>query len=257
MSGLTATFRRAAAIALPRQHIFLLSHMRAYTSLFGHILGSNPEICGYYEMHIGYHSWKSLVRQKLLYFRDDPVKPGARYMFDKVLHNDHDTALGVLDMARCHVIFALREPRLVVPSILKLYARVDPGHEFNSEAFATRYYIERVEELARLARGMRRPYFYMDAEALKQDAGRCLPQLGEWLELATPLSPHYELQSHSLRERDGDSSERMQAGTITKDRSDYEDFVPDAQDMAHATDTFERVRQQLIDGSQARSLLGN
>ena len=34
------------------QHIFLLSHMRANTSLISHILGSHPQISGYYEMHL-------------------------------------------------------------------------------------------------------------------------------------------------------------------------------------------------------------
>lgn len=231
--------------------------MRAYTSLFGHILGSNPEICGYYEMHIGYHSWKSLVRQKLLYFKEDPVKPGARFMFDKVLHNDHDTALRVLDMGRSRVIFALREPQAVVPSILKLYGEVDPTHEFNSQRFATDYYIGRIEELARIARGMERPYFYLDAESLKQDAEHCLPLLSEWLGLSVPLSPHYELQRNSLRERYGDSSERMKAGEIKRDKSDYGEFTADPEDMARAQTAYARVREELSGGSERNSLFGN
>lgn len=257
MSAVTTALRRAAAVALPRQHILLLSHMRAYTSLFGHILGSNPEICGYYEMHIGYHSWKSLVRQKLLYFRDEPVKPGARFMFDKVLHNDHDTAVDVLNMARCRVIFALREPRAVIPSILRLYAEVDPGHEFNSERFATDYYIARLEQLARLASAMRRPYYYLDAQALQQDADNTLPRLSAWLGLAQPLSPQYELQRNSLRQRYGDSSERMKAGQITRDASDFDGFQADSEGMARAMRVYERVREELVNGSQASSLFGN
>jgi len=32
----------------PYARIFLLSHMRVYTSLAGHILGSHPQINGYY-----------------------------------------------------------------------------------------------------------------------------------------------------------------------------------------------------------------
>ncbi|NND68828.1 MAG: hypothetical protein HKN19_14660, partial [Halioglobus sp.] len=227
------------------------------TSLFGHILGSNPQICGYYEMHIGYHSWKSLVRQKLLYFRDDPVKPGSRFMFDKVLHNDHDTALKVLDMRRCQVIFALREPQVVIPSILKLYAEVDPGHEFNSQGFATNYYIERLEELGRLAAGMQRPYFYLDAESLQQDTDRCLPRLGDWLGLAQPLSAQYELQRNSLRKRLGDSSDRMRAGEIIREKSDYGSFAADPEGLARATATYQRVRTALIAGCDASSLLGN
>jgi len=32
----------------PHARIFLLSHMRAFTSLAGHILGSHPQINAYY-----------------------------------------------------------------------------------------------------------------------------------------------------------------------------------------------------------------
>ncbi len=97
--------RKTAAILLPKRHIFLLSHMRAYTSLFGHIMGSNPAICGYYEMHIGYYSWKSLIRQKLLYFENEEAKPGFSCMFDKVLHNEHSVALKILNGRRIKTIF--------------------------------------------------------------------------------------------------------------------------------------------------------
>ena len=70
------------------RHILLLSHMRANTSLFGHVLGDHKEINGYYEMHIGYYSWKSLIRQKLLFSENHKIKDGSTYFFDKVLHSD-------------------------------------------------------------------------------------------------------------------------------------------------------------------------
>lgn len=40
--------------------IFLLSHMRAYTSLAGHNLGSHPSINGYYKMHISHEEASAL-----------------------------------------------------------------------------------------------------------------------------------------------------------------------------------------------------
>ncbi|TCS68990.1 hypothetical protein EDC61_1225 [Sulfuritortus calidifontis] len=46
----------------PHARIFLLSHMRAFTSLAGHILGSHPQINGYYEMHISYWDAAALDR---------------------------------------------------------------------------------------------------------------------------------------------------------------------------------------------------
>ena len=40
---------RAFQLLTPLEPILLLSHMRANTSLFGHILGTHPEINGYHE----------------------------------------------------------------------------------------------------------------------------------------------------------------------------------------------------------------
>ena len=52
------------ALSDPYARIFLLSHMRAFTSLAGHILGSHPQINGYYEMHLSYEDAAALDRQR-------------------------------------------------------------------------------------------------------------------------------------------------------------------------------------------------
>jgi hypothetical protein len=59
--------------------IFLLSHMRAFTSLAGHILGSHPQVNGYYEMHISYEDAFALDRQLGGFRQGDVLKamPGA------------------------------------------------------------------------------------------------------------------------------------------------------------------------------------
>ena len=63
--------------------------MRAYTSLAGHVLGSHPQINGYYEMHLGYEEPAALDRQLQAFLQDELLKPGSRYLFDKLLHNDY------------------------------------------------------------------------------------------------------------------------------------------------------------------------
>jgi hypothetical protein len=174
ISTLLPNVQKSVAIIVPKKHIFLLSHMRAYTSLFGHIMGSNPAICGYYEMHIGYYSWKSPIRQKLLYFQQESTKPGFSYMFDKILHNEHSVSLDVLNSSRAKSIFCLRQPKDVIPSILKLYARIDPTHEFNSEVFATHYYIKRLAVLEAIAESLEQDFFYFDSDSLKLQSDECL-----------------------------------------------------------------------------------
>ncbi|MBM4190547.1 MAG: hypothetical protein FJ210_07540, partial [Betaproteobacteria bacterium] len=50
-----------------------MSHMRAFTSLAGHILGSHPQINGYYEMHISYADAAALDRQLALFQENDAL----------------------------------------------------------------------------------------------------------------------------------------------------------------------------------------
>lgn len=250
-----ATVQRLLLAARRHQNIFLLSHMRAYTSLLGHIMGSNPQVCGYYEMHIGYHSWKSLIRQKLLYFQDEAAKPDLTYMFDKVLHNDHDVAVHLLDLPRVKTLFALRHPAQTIPSILNLYRTVDPSHEYNSAEFSTNYYIGRLLELERLASTMQNAFFYFDAEAVKEDTRHTLAQLSDWLELATPLQPEYELQKKTSAERAGDASPRLRAGVVDGGTSGATSIAVDTALIARAEPVYQRVRATLLERSAASATL--
>lgn len=247
--------RKTAAILAPKQHIFLLSHMRAYTSLFGHIMGSNPDICGYYEMHIGYYSWKSLIRQKLVYFENEETKPGFSSMFDKVLHNEHSVSINILNSRQSKAIFCLRAPQDTIPSILKLYQGIDPTHDFNSGSFATHYYIQRLSMLENIAASLEQEFFYLDAESLKHDSEECLSSLSDWLQLKVRLSPNYKLQENTSKERYGDTSSRLKAGRIVDDNSSYTDFEHDVELLKTATQTHGRVRKLLIEKSARHSII--
>ena len=70
--------------------IYLLSHIRAFSSLIGHILGSHAEINGYYEMHISYLKHRDLNQQEKLYKEQESLKAGSHFLFDKLLHNAYE-----------------------------------------------------------------------------------------------------------------------------------------------------------------------
>jgi hypothetical protein len=254
MLDIVPKVRKVTAILTPKKHIFLLSHMRAYTSLFGHIMGSNPSICGYYEMHIGYHSWRSPIRQKMLYFRQEKPKPGFSYMFDKVLHNEHSVSLNVLNNHRAKSIFCLRQPQDVIPSILKLYRNTDPSHEFNSEAFATQYYVQRLATLESIAESLEQDFFYFDAEAIKLRSEDCLASLSDWLQLRTPLSDTYSLQKNTSKEKYGDSSKAIRAGRIRKEPSHYESWAIREDLMRSANTAYCNARKKLTNLSATQCL---
>lgn len=248
MPGLSDALH-SLSVLLPKKHIFLLSHMRAYTSLFGHIMGSNPSICGYYEMHIGYYSWRSLVRQKLLYARSEKPKPRFSFMFDKVLHDDHEVSPNILNRGDVHTIFSLRHPQRTIPSILKLYRDIYPTHEFTSEVVATDYYVQRLETLARIATALDRPFFYLDAETLVANPRESLDRLGHWLQLDTPLSPDYNVQKKTSRKRYGDTSGKLESGHILNGAPGPEWTPAEPETLNRAIAVYDRVRQALIAGS--------
>lgn len=239
--------RTALAILAPKQHIFFLSHMRAYSSLFGHIMGSNPQICGYYELHIGYHGWKSLVRQKLEFFHQEVAKPGFTYLFDKVLHDDHFVAPAVLQNPNVKAIFCLRDPNETIPSILKLYAETDPTHEFNTPAFAANYYIARANTLKQTAQDMQRDFYYLDAQAITTQTQVCLHGLSEWLDLKTPLSSQYSTQKKTSQEKYGDTSDRLKSGQIVPGTAHYNSEAIPAELLEAAGQAYREAREVLLE----------
>jgi hypothetical protein len=81
-----------SALSIPnflksKNTILLLSHMRSYSSLFGHIVGSSDEIDGYYEMHNHYFTRRSVLKSKLQFTMSELPSHKHRYFFDKILHN--------------------------------------------------------------------------------------------------------------------------------------------------------------------------
>jgi len=207
------TIIRHPSILRPYKHILLLSHMRANTSLFGHLLGSNPEIEGYYEMHIGYYSWKSFIRQKLKYFAEHTPKKNAVYMFDKVLHNEHHINTDILTN-NDKIIIMVREPLATIKSIQKLFSKVDPTHEYNNEEYAKAYYIARLDELVKLAKALKGRYYFLNADDLIQSPDSVLKSLSQNLSLNKALTKTYKMFKNTGKKGAGDSSSNMVKGEI-------------------------------------------
>lgn len=226
--------------------IFLLSHMRAYTSLAGHILGSHPQINGYYEMHLGYEDASALDRQLELYRQGDALKPNSRYLFDKLLHNDYVLKPERLGRADIKILVSLAEPAHTIRSIVHLFAQKPDPDLYASPVAAAKYYVERVRALAGFCRTSDWPYFYFDAELWQRAPERLLPRLTEWLELDSPLSERYEVFSQTGRARRGDTSERMRSGGIDKARSDYSHVVIPEAVLDEAREAYRECREEIV-----------
>ena len=241
------------ALLLRHRNIFLLSHMRANTSLFGHLLGSHPQVEGYYEMHIGYYSWKSLWRQKLRHFAEHEAKQDARYMFDKLLHDGHAVALPLLQRPSSHTVMMLREPVQSIKSLVVLYRATSPQLPEATPEGAAHYYIQRLATLAQLAPSLHQRYYYLDAECLVQDTAPTLQALGDWLGLDTPIPTEYQTFSNTGRGKTGDTSSRLKSGKVSRSNNDYSDITVPAALMDAATQAYHGHRATLLAHSQRNS----
>jgi hypothetical protein len=220
--------------------------MRAYTSLAGHILGSHPQINGYYEMHISYEDASALGRQMEVFLQGDVLKPGSRYLFDKLLHNDYALKPERLGLADIRILVSLAEPAHTIRSIVHLFRQKADPDLYASPVEAAKYYVERVRALAEFCRASGWPYYYFDAELLQRAPETLLPRLTQWLALDTPLSERYEVFSQTGRARRGDTSERMRSGGIDQLRSDYAHIaIPEAA-LSAARVAYEACRRQII-----------
>ncbi|MBN8764692.1 MAG: hypothetical protein J0I63_16890 [Thiobacillus sp.] len=209
-----------SAVSDPCARIFLLSHMRACTSLAGHILGSHPQINGYYEMHLGYEEPAALDRQLEVFRQGDALKPGSRYLFDKLLHNDYPLRPERLGLADIKILVVLAEPAHTIRSIVHLF-RQKPEPE----------------------------YCYFDAELWQRAPERLLPRLTAWLELDAPLSERYAVFSRTGTARRGDTSARMGSGRIDRTRSDYSQIEVPQEALEAAQAAYRECRERIVAGA--------
>jgi len=237
----------------PHARIFLLSHMRAFTSLAGHILGSHPQINGYYEMHISYEDASALDKQLDVFLESDVLKENSRYLFDKLLHNDYLLKPEQLGLANMKILSSLLEPEHTIKSIVHLFAQKEIEDLYASPVEAANYYIARVQALADFSRTANQPYYYFDAELFQRAPEKLLPQLSDWLELDSPLSERYQILSQTGQARKGDSSKRMHSGVIDRTPVDYS-HIAIPEDVLHtAREVYRECRRQII-GNAADSV---
>lgn len=206
-------------IIFPSNHLLLISHMRANTTLIGHLIGSHDEFSGYYEMHIGYYSWKSLVNQKIVFHQSHRSSPVTKFYFDKILHSEHYIEHDVMKKSNVNVMFTIREPQETIASIVKLYRKQHPNDDFTSVDYAARYYIERLCEIAEIAKKLVDddiPYFYYDAATVVENTEILLNKIARYLNVDKSFPLKYKTFTKTGEKIYGDSSPYIFSGKVVK-----------------------------------------
>jgi hypothetical protein len=220
--------------------------MRAYTSLLGHILGSHPDINGYYEMHLGYKSNEDLKQQMQQYAGQEALKPGSRFLFDKLLHNDYALELDRLTLGGEVILLSLREPEQTIKSVLSLFANKMGNDPYSYPDEAARYYVERLTWLTDFCEKYPQRYYYFDAELIPADTQRILAALSQWLRLAPGLSDRYQCFSKTGVAGAGDSSPAITSGKVICQENNYPNISLDAKLAQQALHAYQNSRRRII-----------
>lgn len=232
--------------------IFLLSHMRANTSLISHILGSHPQICGYYEMHQSYRSKNDLLKQQQLLQNDKDLaqKQEYTYLFDKILHNKYEFLLENLiaesPTRDIKILVSIRPPEQSIKSIIHLFRNKEKPHSYANTEQAANYYRQRIAQLSQFCQQHKQQYYYYDANLIRIAPEETLQHIQNWLALSSPLSEQYQVFSLTGKAGAGDSSKNMQQGKIIKQQSNYDSLEIPKSLLKNIISETNKHREQII-----------
>lgn len=191
--------------------------MRSGSSLFTHLLISNPEICGYGETHVPYDDQNALKRVagKVLYMlRYFPLPGKERFILDKALHNHllEMENLHLLYGERSHVIFLIREPAGAIASLT--------GYMQLSREEAVEYYTSRLHRLGSYVTELsqRKACSAFTYDQVVHETKEVFSLLEKQLSLKTPLSEEYNLVRTTGKRGIGDASSNIFQGTIIRNK---------------------------------------
>ena len=194
-------------------YLFVVGHMRSYSSLLAHILGSHPAIVGYAEMHQKYRNVLDLLELSGKVERSCDKSCAGRYVLDKILH-PQVLADRVLRRKDVQVIAIAREPVASVSSILAIRCG-----GIDSIDAAIDYYVERMKALVRISEVRDGNVAYVDGESIVENPGPSLGALSAHLELDPALRPEYSIFRLTGVPKYGDPSEWIKAGRVVRRRT--------------------------------------
>jgi hypothetical protein len=196
-----------------RRYLFVLGHMRSYSSLLCHILGSHRQVDGYCETHIKYRTrWDLMrLRSRVVRLTGEPLR--GRYVLDKVLHN-YPLAASILRNPNTRSIMLLRRPVPTLQSIVNMGLHYSDIAWYRDMDAVASYYEERLAALMALAEQLQGRVMFVEAEQLLNETAEVLAGLARVLDLDEPLLADYRRFAHTGELGCGDPSEAISTGHI-------------------------------------------
>ena len=207
-------------------YIFVVSHMRSFSSLLCHILGSHPEISGYGETHRSYLVRTDLDRLARTVREQTGDASLGRFLVDKILHDHVEIAPGILTRPDVRVVFLLRNAQDTLASILNMARTLGHTDRFSDPEQMLGYYVNRLKQMERYGSLLPGNARYIDSERLVDDTDAVLGGLTRWLALDGDLTPEYRTFPHTGVPGHGDPSPNIKAGKVVASADErHRDYV--------------------------------
>ena len=206
----------------PQQVIFLLSHMRAGSTLCVNLLCTNPEIIGMGETGIDYSSVSDfrILRGKV-YSRRSKLRITEKYLLDNLNHNSNIFNPEILLNDNIKCIFLLRNSESTLSSLLNpKFLKLVCSKRVDSKKWAANYYKSRLARLMEYVKiiNNKEKSLYFTYEQLIFDTQKIFENLKQFLDLQNDFSENYlPLPKNGFFGSVGDPvSEKITSGSIIR-----------------------------------------
>ncbi len=249
MSIQTKTKKLAILAANPdillgkKKYLFVVSHMRSRSTVLCHILGNNPEICGYKELHQSYKGQLSLINMQIELVKDLNCKLSNKYLLDKILNNFTITD-EILNKTKPKILFLLREPEATIKSIINMGNKTGVSW-YKDPLKVTEYYCKRMRNMEQLYYRSGSENLFIDSNELVENTEVTLKKITEWLQLIEPLKPTYNTFKDTGVIGFGDPLENIKSGILKATKS-YADIILPDHLLTKAEDSFSKCKTALL-----------
>jgi hypothetical protein len=219
-----ARLRLARALLRNHRHILMFSHMRSYSTLIAHLLGSHPQVSGYTEQQQSYRTFADLSGLTYGIWKVSDHRVEGAYLFDKLLHDGHVVTDRVLERDDVLPVYAIREPTASLRSIVAM-ARAKNRPAWQDPEGASRHLHKRYAALRDLSerRGDAAALF---TDSVVHEPEQTLAGLTRYLGLDTDISASYDSFPKTGVSGFGDPTGPIAAGRIVADRPGHDIDVP-------------------------------
>ncbi|WP_299211975.1 sulfotransferase [uncultured Aquimarina sp.] len=192
-------------------YLLVMGHMRSRSSLLTHILLSHPTMIGLGESNAIYES-----NLKLLYMKSKTLLKNKSINFfkkvyvDQINHNSKTPNPKIFQKKNLKVIILTRPPDASVASIMTLTKKhYTPWSDEKSK----KYYYDRMSYLIQLKEKLSDDQcLVINSDELVSTPSVILNQIGEFLDMSTPLKSEYE--TFNFTGISGDPSANIKEGKI-------------------------------------------